>query len=224
MYCTIYKITNIINNKVYIGQTWGEDLQKYFNKSHARDSRRVKLYSAITKYGPQNFVIKPILLVKTQEEADEQESLLILECNSIKEGYNLRSGGARGKHSEESKQKISRSLQGNKLSEKTKKKISDAHLGKKLSNQTKYKMSQAKIGKRVSPSTEFQKGHVQNRKFTNDEEQIIAAEYNGGKSSHLVARMFGCSNTTILNIARRQSNKFQLFPGNNTEFNTESVN
>lgn len=40
MICAIYKIINIINHKIYIGQTWSDNLVKYFNKSHCICKKR----------------------------------------------------------------------------------------------------------------------------------------------------------------------------------------
>ena len=59
----IYKITNNINNKVYIGKTLNS-LEHRFNE-HKRDSRKEScekrlLYSAMKKYGVENFSISLI--------------------------------------------------------------------------------------------------------------------------------------------------------------------
>lgn len=58
----IYKITDIINNKVYIGQTKRDIMRRYSDHiSHAFTSKRpndlsCSLYIAMRKYGIQNFV------------------------------------------------------------------------------------------------------------------------------------------------------------------------
>lgn len=58
----IYKITNIQNNKVYIGQTINP-IQKRFHR-HIRDAMNNILDThfarAIRKYGPENFIIEQI--------------------------------------------------------------------------------------------------------------------------------------------------------------------
>ena len=46
--------------------------------------------------------------------------------------------------------------------------------------------------------------------------------YKDLKSSYKVAKLFGCSNVTVLNIMNRFKDNFQQFPGNKTEFNKES--
>lgn len=58
----IYKITDIINNKVYIGQTKRDIMRRYSDHiSHAFTSKRLNdlscsLYIAMRKYGIQNFI------------------------------------------------------------------------------------------------------------------------------------------------------------------------
>ena len=58
----IYKITNLINNKVYIGQTI-QTIEKRFiqHKSHARTgNNNHKLANALRKYGEDNFIVENI--------------------------------------------------------------------------------------------------------------------------------------------------------------------
>ena len=86
----IYKITNKINNKVYIGKTI-RSLDIRF-KEHLRDSdiKDSKLYRAIRKYGPIHFHIQTI------EETDnplEREKYWIEYYQSFKKGYNATIGG-----------------------------------------------------------------------------------------------------------------------------------
>ena len=51
----IYKYTNQVNNKVYIGQTINEYKRKYAHK-HALNSWRSYFHNAIKKYGYDKFV------------------------------------------------------------------------------------------------------------------------------------------------------------------------
>lgn len=60
----IYKITNQINGKVYIGKTTEPNVQERW-KQHQRDRKRDKykdrpFYRALNKYGPENFSIEEI--------------------------------------------------------------------------------------------------------------------------------------------------------------------
>lgn len=100
MKCSIYKIFNTINDKLYIGQTW-VDLEKRFGQHKGDGGHCIKLKNAFDKYGRENFHIEELTTCLTQKEADEIETNLIKEYNTIKHGYNLREGGSRGLHSEE---------------------------------------------------------------------------------------------------------------------------
>lgn len=127
--CTIYIITNIVNSKKYIGQTW-KTIQKRWSQHCTNEKHCIKLNRAIQKYGKDNFSIEIVDFAFTQPQADCIEISLILLYNSIKNGYNIRLGGSRGKHSEESKRKMSLSQIGNKK-----------NLGHKDSEEVKLKKS-----------------------------------------------------------------------------------
>lgn len=90
----IYKITNIKNNKVYIGQTKQSIEQRFIqHKSHARNYRNNhKLGNAIRKYGEDNFIIEKIEECQ-YSELDEKERFWIKYYNSVENGYNTLSGG-----------------------------------------------------------------------------------------------------------------------------------
>lgn len=86
----IYRITNIKNNKIYIGQTIGS-IQSRWNR-HKNDALNNKLNThfarAIRKYGPESFIVEQIDTAKTQEELTKKEHDWIVYYNSIEEGYN----------------------------------------------------------------------------------------------------------------------------------------
>ena len=96
----IYKITNIQNNKVYIGQTI-RPIKDRFHR-HINDAMNNILNThfarAIRKYGKDSFIIEEIDTAQTQKELNEKEQYWIKYYNSVKEGYNetdaiLKSGG-----------------------------------------------------------------------------------------------------------------------------------
>lgn len=91
----IYKITNLINNKIYIGQT-SKTISRRWTQ-HISDSKRKSkdcaLYRAFNKYGIDNFQIEKIEECKT-EELDEKEVYWISFYNSFYKGYNETLGGA----------------------------------------------------------------------------------------------------------------------------------
>ena len=97
----IYKITNKVNQKIYIGKT-SSTIQKRFQE-HIQDSKRERynkrpLYDAFEKYGIENFVIEEIEQVKNDEEACEREIYWINYYKSYigfqdSNGYNATLGG-----------------------------------------------------------------------------------------------------------------------------------
>ena len=95
----IYKITNLINNKVYIGKTT-KTIQWRFNK-HLKDSYNnpnttIHIQRAILKYGENNFKIEEIDKASSLEELNQKEKYWIAYYNSQNEGYNMTSGGDGG--------------------------------------------------------------------------------------------------------------------------------
>lgn len=104
----IYKITNIINNKVYIGLTT-ESLQARW-KNHLQQAKKNKkpLYYSIRKYGIENFSVEIIDEAKTIEELGELERFYIQKYNSTnpKYGYNITAGGEHNQLDGNSKAKL----------------------------------------------------------------------------------------------------------------------
>lgn len=91
----IYKITNEVNNKVYIGKTLLTPEQRF--KAHILDSKKNTkesrpLYSAMKKYGIEKFHISTIEECAL-ESLDERERYWIEYFGSFKNGYNATIGG-----------------------------------------------------------------------------------------------------------------------------------
>ena len=86
----IYKITNIQNNKVYIGQTI-RPIEQRFHR-HLNDALNnildTHLARAIRKYGKDSFIIEEIDNAQTQDELNQKEQYWIRYYNSVKDGYN----------------------------------------------------------------------------------------------------------------------------------------
>ena len=86
----IYKITNIQNQKVYIGQTI-RPIEQRFHR-HINDAINNTLDThfarAIRKYGEKNFVIEEIDSAITQNELNKKEQYWIQYYNSVNDGYN----------------------------------------------------------------------------------------------------------------------------------------
>lgn len=111
----IYKITNKINNKIYIGQTTksaAERLNKHIIEARCQDNGNRPFnyfHSAILKYGEENFIIEQIDEASSIEELNNKEIYWIefYQSTSKEIGYNLMAGGKSGVKSLETRQKIS---------------------------------------------------------------------------------------------------------------------
>lgn len=97
----IYKATNKVNGKVYIGQTINS--LEHRKSGHERDARcekksTVYFHNALLKYGFENFNWEVLKECISQEELDFYEDYYITEYNSTskEKGYNLKSGGKLG--------------------------------------------------------------------------------------------------------------------------------
>lgn len=88
----IYQITNLVNGKIYIGQT-NNPKKRWSNHRCCNDPDMV-IAQAIKKYGVDNFKFEILLKGLTLEESNLKEQELIKEKNSlIPNGYNVAKGG-----------------------------------------------------------------------------------------------------------------------------------
>lgn len=90
----IYKITNLINSKVYIGQTT-QSIQERWNKHCAKYNDQhffMPIKQAIFKYGKENFKIE-VIESCSLDNLNEREIYWINYFDSYKHGYNCTLGG-----------------------------------------------------------------------------------------------------------------------------------
>ena len=97
----IYKITNNINGKVYIGQTI-QDLKTRFKRHCTKQGGTGKednmaIKRAILKYGKSNFSIEVLEEIEDNSLLNEREIFWIKHFNSFENGYNLTAGGSSGR-------------------------------------------------------------------------------------------------------------------------------
>lgn len=191
MFGIIYVITNNINNKVYVGQTW-RPLNERFSQ-HKRDGKCLKLHRAFNKYGKEKFDISLCTIAHSQEILDYWECFFIEKYDSIKNGYNIREGGSKGKLSPISKKKISKALRGNtnskdrKLSITHKNRISQSNKGKKLTKKHRENLS---------------KSHL---KINKKDQEKICELFQKNFSCVDLANKFNCTDGCIRNILKRNN-------------------
>lgn len=129
----IYSVINLINGKVYVGQTKDFANRKAGHLYAARKGAQQPLYRAIRKYGRENFSFV-IVEECDDDQVDDRERHWVSHFDSFNscKGYNLTSGGESKKEfSKESREKIrQKALVRSPASEETRRKIGDATRGK----------------------------------------------------------------------------------------------
>ena len=163
----IYKITNLINGKIYIGQT------NSIKKSYMGSGLWLKY--AKNKYGINNFKKEIIISGDFNQillDDLERHYIRLYNSNNKKIGYNLTPGGnGLHFHSEESKKKMSTSHKGKKLTEEAKQKLSIWAKNRIVSEETKEKLRNRKH----SEETKLLISKLNSgRKFTEDQRKNMS--------------------------------------------------
>jgi group I intron endonuclease len=177
----IYKVTNKINGKAYIGQTINYDNRKW---GHINSSVKTKnsdynsiFHRAIRKYGIESFEWN--ILYKgsyNPKLLDELEMVFINYYGTFGKGYNANIGGGSNtgiKRSEETKKKLSDINKGKKISKEIIEKIRLKNIGKKRDDNFRLQLSLRKKGTVVSIETrQKQSNSAKNRPKISKETSI----------------------------------------------------
>jgi len=189
----IYKITNP-KGKVYIGQSHNiEERFKAYRRLACK--KQVKLYNSLSKYRPKDHKYE-IIEECVSMKLDDREIYWIGFYNCIKLGLNIREGGSGGKHSQETKRKISIGNRGKKLSKETRNKIKNSPNRKKniskakrgIPNPTASRVNKGnkyREGKKMTQSSKskISKANI-GRKQTKEEIDKRSKSLKGTKHSH----------------------------------------
>lgn len=175
--CGIYTITNVVNNKVYVGQSINLSyrIKDHTNKLNCGKHKNPHLQNAWNKYGNASFKFEIVTIcLESELNMYEIEFINKFSSNNKDHGYNLREGGkSGGKISQETKDKLRLANLGKILKKETKHKITkwllkhyetnDGHMsGKKHSDKTKQKMSEIHAGSHHSDES---KNKIRNSKL-----------------------------------------------------------
>jgi group I intron endonuclease len=238
----IYKITNLINNKIYIGQTYSirERWYRYRSSVKREVDSGMMIVRAMIKYGIENFKIEEIEKCKNRNESNIREKYYIelYDARNTNVGYNIALGGDSQWQSAEIIAKIQEGrkkyfeLYGNPrkgipLSEKHKKAISIASMGKpgtnlgrafsqewkdKLSDSNSGQMRNDEVKKTLSNSHTGQ--IAVNRKLDFDQaEEIRKAKFVDGKTLKWIMENYEISGGTIGAILKQITYKFKEIDG-----------
>ena len=163
---TIYKITNTINGKIYIGKTTRNIKVRWREHCYTamEGKRKGYLYSAIRHYGINSFTIEILETLNHPNIAhlNYAEQSYIIEYDTIKNGYNLIQGG------NGCNERPNPPLCGYIMPEREKRKRSITLKGHIVSTETRKKISKKNKGKpgRIRPKEEIEnfskkrKGHI----------------------------------------------------------------
>ena len=188
----IYKITNCINQKSYVGLTINDAETRFKkHKSMMYSNGCSALYEAFKKYGVENFTIETICFSSNKKELMSLEKHYISELNTVSpNGYNLTSGGENCKVTDETKKKISKSLKGRKI--EWAEKVSSGV--KKLWENEEYRTKQ--IEQRKQKRGKYRDGIIKPLRLELPSEKINQL-YKDGKTINEISKLLGVSFYTI---------------------------
>lgn len=228
----IYKITNKINNKIYIGQTVQKPKKRWQQhvKCSEKNSNQI-IHRALKYHGIENFEFKLIACCKTFEDANHLETLFVSELKTlIPNGYNLTLGGKNAPKTKKWREEASKSKKGHKnpmfgkpRSDLEKQKMSLAQKGNlhhgfgKPRTETTKNLISKKLKGRIFSDVHKEKLSLNKKKnieryygennpaskLSNDDRIKISCLLNQGISSRKIAKQFNVTKTTILRLKKQ---------------------
>lgn len=131
----IYKTTNLINGKFYVGKD-ERNKPDYLGSG-------INLHRAIKKYGEENFIKETVEVCSTREELIEREKYWIKETKAQEIWYNIADGGWGGNtYDEETRERISQEFKGRHVSPETVEKRRQTREKRKQENPDRYNQTE----------------------------------------------------------------------------------
>ena len=207
----IYKITNKINNKVYIGQTTQTVEQRFVqHKKNAEKHINRYLYDAMNYYGYENFFIEQIEEIDNKK-LDNREMYWIkhYKSNNKEYGYNMTKGGGGGDTWSSNPHK---------------------ELTIKKSHETKIKngsMTEPELKKKIEQRNKEIK-YYENQIIINQEKVQLLKELATDKTLEEISEHIGLGISTIINRCKKyfgyNPNELRIIPVKNKpiEYNPET--
>lgn len=166
MYGYIYKTTNLITGRLYVGRRVGI----VFKKSYYGSGLLIK--QSVNKYGKNNFKVEILCTCDSEEELNKKEIYFIdvLDCIHPK-GYNIAIGGRNCSPSKTTRRKISHKLKGRKLKKSTCIKMSIFQSNRVWDDSFRKAVSKGRIGIVFSSSHKKNLSIAQKRRFKNKKQR-----------------------------------------------------
>jgi len=156
----VYRITNTITDRVYIGSSVdiNRRIKEHSYKLSMGRHANVHLQSSWNKHGAAAFIFEPLLECSVETRAEREQRFVDAYVLHDLPIYNQQASaesreGFGFKHSEETKYKIGLAHRGKIVLESTRKKISDAAKGRVVSTKTREKLRIAGCGRKKSLAT-----------------------------------------------------------------------
>ena len=193
----VYKITNTVNGKSYVGCSTANVERRI--QCHFRGNRGSKLIkSAIDKYGQDKFIYEILEECDSKDVVKDRERYWISFYNTIApNGYNLTTGGegyegwhfaeevnlSRKPHTQETKDKISKALSGQKRNEEQLERIRVAAKIRNSNPEIREKISKANIN--PDKETRLKMSISQKERFKNSEASFKGCHHTEEVKKHL---------------------------------------
>lgn len=239
----IYQILNVVNNKVYIGQTTECFLKRFWHHNWSLNSNRHAnkyLQNAWNKYGKDMFEFSVIHVLQDGEDINELEKYYIAQMNSANAsyGYNMQLGGQEKRLCDyttpESRKAVGEKnrqhMLGRKLSEETRAKMSASSVhGKFFTVEGRKRISEYMSNRVVSEETR-EKLRIANTgsnspvsKLSEDQVYNIKSRIMSGEIQRIIAEEYDISIGVISAIANNRTWKHVDIPGWNEYINHKNT-
>jgi group I intron endonuclease len=179
----IYMLTSP-NGKSYIGQTYRPIEKRLEDHRTGKSSDCVAIYNAIQYHGWENF--EKDWYEVPDEDLNKHEELMVEVLGTLSpDGYNLKGGGGNGKHSAETRQKMSESHIGKILTDEHKQ-----NMRKKKSDEHKQNIRESRLGKKHTEKSIQKMREVKRGILKSDETKQRMSETRKGEKNHMSKRVY----------------------------------
>lgn len=220
----VYRITNTVNGKVYVGITtkavterWADHLVTASKSKHTR-----ALYNAIKKYGADVFSVTELASASSMDELQKLEREFIVSLNSMApHGYNMTFGGEGVwgyRHTEETKRANSIRSIGRRHTPEAIEKIRATSKGRKIPREAVERSRAKRLGVRRTPEQCMRIsvnrigkgfGNQSRRTIPIDRIQLALAKIAAGERQSEIAVSTGLSPSYVSNLATGKRGRFE---------------